>query len=270
MIYRAVLILLTFFWVTMNVLLWRSEYGGHNSAGSAVPAEVIWQKILTAPDSSSLSVFHHRKKAGFCHWITSVGEDLVKAQEEDAPPEGMVGSVVGYRVQLDGNLVIPDVASRLRFDASLRLNRDKLWRQFNLRLNLRPGNWEIQATAADQTVRFKAEEGDASFDHVFKFSELTNPAELARQFGDPLALGLLSSLGLSSQIPAGPPVGFDLKWEGRHDSVQIAHSAVRAYRLEARVLDRYRIVIFVSRVGEILRVELPDEVVLVNDQLANY
>ena len=37
----------------------------------------------------------------------------------------------------------------------------------------------------------------------------------------------------------------------------------------ARLLDRYPIVIFVSRVGEILRVELPDNLVLVNEGL-NY
>src|SRR5678815_2728618 len=76
MIYRGVLILLTGFWVTMNVLLWRAEYGQPDPAGSAVPADLVWQKILTAPDSSSLTIYHHRKKVGFCHWITSIGEDL--------------------------------------------------------------------------------------------------------------------------------------------------------------------------------------------------
>jgi hypothetical protein len=40
--------------------------------------------------------------------------------------------------------------------------------------------------------------------------------------------------------------------------------------LQTRVLDKYEIKIFISRVGEILRVELPDEVVLVNDQLAAF
>ena len=45
---------------------------------------------------------------------------------------------------------------------------------------------------------------------------------------------------------------------------------MRAYRLQARLLDRYQARIFVSRVGEILRVDLPDEVVLLNDQLANF
>ena len=45
------------------------------------------------------------------------------------------------------------------------------------------------------------------------------------------------------------------------------HTSVRAYRLEATVLDKYRMRVIVSRVGEILRVELPDGWELVNDQL---
>jgi hypothetical protein len=40
------------------------------------------------------------------------------------------------------------------------------------------------------------------------------------------------------------------------------------YRLEGRVLERYRLVVWVSRVGEILRVELPGQLHLVNDQLS--
>jgi hypothetical protein len=52
--------------------------------------------------------------------------------------------------------------------------------------------------------------------------------------------------------------------------MDVRHASVRAYRLKTRILDRYDIVIFVSRVGEILRVELPDEIVLTNDQLYTF
>jgi hypothetical protein len=43
---------------------------------------------------------------------------------------------------------------------------------------------------------------------------------------------------------------------------------VRVYRLQARLLDRYQIVVVVSRVGEILRVELPNGLLLVNEALS--
>jgi len=76
MLSRITLIALALFWLCMNVLLWRAEFGGRDSAASTVPAAVVWNKMLTAPDSSSLTVLHHGKKVGFCHWVTSVGEEL--------------------------------------------------------------------------------------------------------------------------------------------------------------------------------------------------
>ena len=41
------------FWLVMNGLLWRSEFGSGNKTGSTVPTSLVWEKILTAPDDSS-------------------------------------------------------------------------------------------------------------------------------------------------------------------------------------------------------------------------
>ena len=46
----------TVFWLTMNVLLWRAQVAGHSPFGSALPAEAVWDKILTAPDNSNLDI----------------------------------------------------------------------------------------------------------------------------------------------------------------------------------------------------------------------
>ena len=51
--------------------------------------------------------------------------------------------------------------------------------------------------------------------------------------------------------------------------MKIGHAQVRVYWLRARLLDRYQIVVVVSRVGEILRVELPNGLLLVNEALSN-
>ena len=270
MIYRLVLILVTSFWVIMNFLLWRAEYGNRDSMATAVPPEVVWQKMLTAPDSSSLSIFHHGKKIGYCHWLTSIGEELSKAKEEDEPPEGMVGHLSGYRVQIEGNLALPDSPNRARFDGVLRLSTNQLWQDLNLRVNLRPVVWEIHSAAAEQTLHLKATEGDAAYERVFKFSDLQNPAALLKDFVGPLAFGMFDSLGLNSRSSSAAPPGLGLKWQAIRDSMDVRHASVRTYRLKARILDRYQIVIFVSRVGEILRVELPDDVLLTNDQLFNF
>ena len=63
------------------------------------------------------------------------------------------------------------------------------------------------------------------------------------------------------------PLSLALKWEGRYEWLQIGRNKVRIYRLEAKILDRHRIVVLVSRVGEILRIDLPGDIKLVNDVL---
>jgi len=270
MISRIMLILVTAFWVTMNILLWRAEYGQQGSAGSSVPAEVVWRKILTAPDSSPLTIFHHGKKVGFCHWITSVGEELSQIQEDTGSPEGRVGRIMGYRLQLEGNVSSEKAGNRIRFESALTLTTNQVWQDFNLRIILRPTVLELHSSAFDQRVRFNVDDGEQKFERVIKFSELQNPQALLREFAGPIAGGLLNNFGMLGAQTQGTALKAGLKWEGREDSMRIGHSPVRTYRLQTRVLDKYQLTIFISRVGEILRVELPDEIVLVNDQLAAF
>ena len=267
MITRISLLALTVFWLTMNVLLWRAEYGGRPGMGSSVPAHVVWEKILTAPDSSSLTVFRQGKKIGFCHWITSVGEDLSKLSSSEAPPEGMVPKIVNYRLELNGNVMLTDPADRLRFDSHLTLGRKQQWQEFDVRLNLRPSSWEVQSVAAQQKFKFSWQDDLGKGERVIKFSELEHPEALLQEFGGPLAAGLVTGMGLPLGGNPANVKALNLKWEARHESIRLGHSSVRVYRLQARLLDRFSAVIFVSRAGEILRAELPGGIVLANDQL---
>ncbi len=270
MLYRAALLSVTLFWLLMNVLLWRAEYGQRDAAHTSVPVAVVWHKMLTAPDTSSLTILHHGKKIGFCHWMTSIGEELSKLKEEDVPPEGMVERVSGYRIQLEGNVALPDFPNRVRFDCALKLATNQLWQEFSLRLNLRPAVWELRSVATEQTLRLKVEDGGERLERVIKFSELQDPAALLRDVAGPFAYGMFSAIHLPIRPQSASSRALGLEWEARNDSAKIGQSLVRAYRLQARLLDRYQARIFVSRVGEILRVDLPDEVVLLNDQLANF
>ena len=264
---RALLVVLTAFWLTMNVLLWRAEYGGRPGLGSTVPVRVVWEKILTAPDSSSLTIFHKGKKIGFCHWITSVGEDLAKMSASETPPEGMVRRIVNYHLELDGDLTLADVGDRLRFDSHLNLGSDRQWQELDLRLNLRPSSWEVRSLAAEQTVRVSWQDEAQKFNRVLSFTELENPGALLQEFGGPFAAGLLAGVGLTATPDGAALQTLGLQWEARHESIKLGHSPIKTYRLQARLLDRFAVVVFVSRVGEILRVELPDGIVLANDQL---
>ena len=56
-----------------------------------------------------------------------------------------------------------------------------------------------------------------------------------------------------------------LNWTAHYEWLRIGHNRVRIYRLEAKLLDRHRVVVLVSRVGEILRVEFPGDIKLITD-----
>jgi hypothetical protein len=49
--------------------------------------------------------------------------------------------------------------------------------------------------------------------------------------------------------------------------MQIGRSRVRVYRLSARLPGQLEVTAFISRAGELLRIQLPDRIQLVNDAI---
>lgn len=274
MLSRFVFLLITLFWLTMNFLLWRSESSGHTSVGSAVPLDIVFNKILTSPDTSSLEIYHHGKKIGFCRWTASVGAQASKKFSEEFEPEGMVEQPTSYSLDLEGNFTPNGTTNRLRFDLTLKLSTNRVWQEFNLRANMRPDSWELHSSAADQNVRFVIDDSLDRWEQTFTFDDLRNPQTLLREFGGPVALTMLGSLGNlglgnanKTNATSAAPL---LKWEANNDSMRFGHSKVRVYRLHTKVLGSYEVFIFVSRVGEILWIELPDKIVLSNDAFTHF
>lgn len=267
---RITLLLITLFWVTMNYLLWRSEYVG-SEQGSRVPVEAIWQKILTAPNGSGLGIDHHNRQIGHGNWSPNIGQgaDVRKLVTEDVPPDGMIEGPTGYRLDFTGSVSLDDIPGRLNFDFDLKLNTNEDWQEFNLKLKLHnTSSWEIHSRASEQTVHFRMQDEGESFERVFKFADLENPQTLAQALDLPVPLEILGAFGMSPKAHDAT-LSAGLKWEGRNDWMTVGHTPVRAYRLRARLFDRYQVIVVVSQVGEILRVELPDEWTLINDTLTS-
>jgi len=154
--------------------------------------------------------------------------------------------------------------NRLRFSLHAIFSANHNWQEFTVRAGARPMSWELRSVAATETATLKGEDESGIWERTYRFEELRNPQTILRNFGMPAFLGLL---GGQMKLPNANALSLGLNWEARNDWLKIGRSAVRVYRLEARLLDRYRAVVFVSRVGEILRVELPDKIVLVNEAL---
>ena len=263
------MLLVTTFFITMNVLLWHAEFRGQ-PFGSRVPAESIWEKVLTAPDTSFLTIRHHGTKIGTCHWSPSIGQERARLVSEEAPPEGMIEAPTSYNIEINGNIGV-EALNRVRFTIDLRLATNHVWQELDIRISLRPSVWELHADAAKQTLRLHIEDGQDLTDKVFSFADLRNPEKVLKEFGGPLLPAALSPLGLLPKPSPGeqPKLSLGLQWQGRFDRLKVGGDWMRVYRVHARLLDRFQAVFYVSPVGEILKIELPDQLVLMNDALAN-
>ena len=268
MLNRLAFALIVLFWLVMNVLLWRSEFKGQNELGSAVPVAVVWAKILSAPDDSALEISHKQKNVGYCRWRANVGQEMStgKVAEEDLQPEGMIQKLSGYTVDLEGNLLLSESGNRLRFEFHSGFSAAHEWQAFTARASIRPRTLEVRGSVASERVNVTFTDGGDKWEQPLTLAELQDPARLLRQIGLPLP-----SRMLDQWIPLlrRESVALGLEWSAWHDWLAIGHSKVRVYRLQARLFDRYQAVIIVSRVGEILRVELPNELVFINDALTS-
>lgn len=258
--------LVTAFWVLMNILLWRSEFGSDRHLGNSVPVEVVWQKILTAPDDSALEILKRGQKMGFCRWIPNIGEEFATGKAATDELEGMVRRLSGYNLNVEGNFLLPETRGRFRFEFKGQFATNQAWRELNLKAVLRPSVWEIHTVAAEQTIDLKESDGESKWEHTFSIEELQNPRKMLGELGLEGFAGMLAPLGLSgskSNLTLG------LKWTAQHDFLKIGHSDVRVYRVQGSLLDRFRIIAWISLVGEIMRVELPYDIILLNDALVN-
>ena len=263
MISRGAFILVVGFWVAMNVLLWHAEYGPRNG-GTPVPLDLVWRKILTAPDTSSLSVYQDGQRMGFCAFSTSVEQEMAKLNEDQPPPEGLVANA-GYQIRLNGNVAFGDFTNRLKFDGRVQFSPRREWRELDLKLSTHAATIEIHSLAAGQTVSVQITNRDANVFRVFTFSDLQNPRTLLRTLGGDAGGGFWSGFDLPVLPPGAAALAPDIPWEARRVRLTMGREAVSAYRLETRVLGQ-PIVIHVSTLGEILRVELPGGVTAVLDE----
>ena len=272
MLSRIALLVITVFWVTMNYLLWRSEFGRGNHEGSSVPAAVVWKKILSAPDSSNLEIRHHGKKIGDCTLSSKISEDLSagKLDATELPAPDAKTKASSYRIHLGGSVALESAASRLRFDGYLKMNTNQTWQDFSVRVTLRPNVWELRAVASEQAIHLRSDDDQGKSERIVKLADLQNPEAILRELDMPPSLKFLGLSGLLAPGGEGKaPMSLGLIWEAHDDWFEVGHTSVRAYRLKAKFFDRFGMVIVVNRVGEVLRVELPDEWVLASDPLSS-
>ena len=264
---RFIFLSIAAFFIVMNVLLWRAEIGNRNKPGPPVPIENVWRRMITAPNSSTLEIQHKGEKIGLLHWIPSVAEAARK--DKTAPiemPEGMVRFPVSFDIDCNGTVFLSP-EHRLRFNFDLKLSTNYSWQEFSVRLNIRPALWEIISVASNETLRFTMDDGHLRTERTWSFKELKHPERILRDIAGPLVPGLLSLLGGPLDLAEVTHAASRLRWEARNERLLMGNAKVRVYRLQFRLMDGYEAQVLVSPIGEILRIDLPDQLSLIHEDL---
>src|ERR1019366_7107933 len=189
------------FWLTMNVLLWRAEFGARGG-DTPVPVQLVWRKILTAPDASSLSVYQAGDRMGYCEFSTGVGQQMATFDEDKPPPEG-IGTRGGYQIHLAGNVALGDFTNRLKFDGRVQFTPAHQWQELNLKITSRLALIEIRSLATNQLAHVKfSNDGMPVLERDFTFADLQNPGALVRALTGNFTDGWFGGFDLPELVPA--------------------------------------------------------------------
>ncbi len=261
---RLFLLGVTVFWLAMNYLLWQSQYGGHSLFGSALPAEVVWDKILNAPDNSSLDIYDHEVKTGMGRWTAGLADSpRISGQvlAADFRPDALGLKLSGYTLNFEGRLLYKKT-NNVKYEIAFALDTNKVWQDFVFHASTRGRSWDVQALAREERISLKVVDGGNIFDKSWTFAELRDPQSLFGEIGGTFALGVL---GMKQSLPGVNTR--TIEWEAHEDQIKFGGASVRAYRLDAYILSQ-RVEIYVSQAGEIFRVELPRKISLRNQAIS--
>lgn len=267
--HRLVLALLLLFWIAMNGWLWRQEFGGAPAPGERVELDLLADRLLAAPDPSTLDIRQGDRRLGFCRWTPNIVEAPAAALPgpDGQPVEGRVSRVAGYVVDIEWSLLSGEAFQRWRGSLRLDFDASRQWVSMLARLNLRPLLCEVEAQAGRPAVRVHLDNDGQPWTRWIALSDLRQPADLISELGlPPEWSGVLSGLTLGSWLPDAQA----LKVEARRDRIRVGRAHARVYRVEIRWRDLSRVGIVINRVGEILRVELPGDLVLLNEAISTW
>jgi hypothetical protein len=259
---RLLFLVVATFWITMNVLLWRMEYGTQGG-DMPVPLQLVWRKVLTAPDASSLSVYQNGDRTGYCELSTSVGQQMATMDDTKPPQEGF-SIRTGYQLHFAGNISLGDFTNRLKFDGRVSFSPQRTWQEVSLKITAHQATVEIHSLATNQMVRVRISSDNASLEREVPFDELANPNALVQAFAGNLGDTLLGTLDLPDFAPTTGAQ--NLEWTARRTRLKIGAEFVPVYRLETTLLGHV-VSVDVSTLGEILRIRLPGNMTAIIDEL---
>lgn len=277
---KAILLLLTSFWLVMNVLLVRSEFGSGKEIGGSVPVSMVWHTMLNAPDDSALAIVGQGERIGSLRWVPVLGEDTSGSSlhQQVTAPEGMVSALKNYRIETEGNLNTGP-ASRVRFAWNMTLSTNHHLQEFTARLGNRPATWQLKGNTSRNQLEVRHESYDkVVWEQAMSMDALRHPelllaaaslGETSKSSASGLSISSLQALASSGVSEGSGSASFweRIQWRASHEWMRLGSSKVRVYRLDATLSQTIKASVLVSRVGEILKVTLPGDWVLINEAI---
>lgn len=248
------------FFLAMNVLLWRAEFGGGRHAGGSIPSARVAELILNAPDESPLALLRHGERLGSLRWHPQVIEEPPAG---GFAPEGFARARRGWKLNFDGNLFGEAAGLRLRYSGHVTLAPDRGWKDLQFRAGARPLYVEVAADAAERRLRLAREDGGGRETFHYTFEQLRQPQRVLADLG----LGWLALLGPGARLPDLQAAAAAVEAEAGLDWLRVGEARLRVYRLTVRLPERQQAVLYVSRAGEILKAQLPGQISLIHDSL---
>ena len=261
---RLVFPVIFLFWLAMNALLWRAEYGD-TDRGSRVSNDVVLNKIFNAPDASNLRVSQNGTSLGFVHWKIIPDEVYFSGTNQ---PAGRVESITGYTLALDGRIQVESIKTKMRFTLRSTLDAGLGWQNVSATIDLPPSTWEFAAAATNQVLSVKHDGALGQWERTTPLGQLRNPAALLEPFAGPVFAPLLKPLlppAAALGQAGSTPIELGLEWAAYNDAIRLGSTRVRIYRIEAKLLGARVVTVLVSRVGEILQVTFPDQLEFTNE-----
>lgn len=273
---RIILGSVTFFWLVMNILLWRWEYTDQRP-GQEVEAASVWQKILRSPDLAYLDIYKKnrwRRPLGSFRWSSEIVDTDFINTTSGATLDGMIRKATGYSIEIsNGYLDLPELP-RIRYKLQLDFDANIKWKSLRIDFRQVPVIATVSSTATNNTAEFNIDTGEQVTTRIVPFADLRQPSKVAAlsvelftgsKQAAPWVEYLLQGLNPAAQLNYSA----DLEWKARYDWLPQVSSRIRVYRLEANLSGSKLLTIYVSRVGEILRIELPNEIVIRNRNFYN-
>ena len=259
---------ITAFWCVMSWLLLRSEFGDLHAVGTPVPPSLIWKRLLESSDQSLLALTHHgfTNRIGSFKWLPTTLETNLPATSNGASlPEGMTQGVLGYTIDFDGTLLLPNVAltNRARLSSQIQTDAVGNWTHLHLQISMKPMVWTIEADAVSHSIQVRTEGAGAPEESTYTLKDLTNPQGLLTRLGLFPSLPWLRPGLLSDKTSLSTLIQVDARQDHR---LRFGGQRIRCFRLRFTMLGSYTADLYVNpQSGEVIRIDLPDRLTLVNE-----